>query len=160
MFCTARSGISNSEFFYGIKFRNYKTDRNLKKIRKSSKILTHRAALAAPTFHIKLLFPRAANPECSEIPERIWVFPEAFLIVNLPDECLKNRTMIQEIWQHHRGFREEKELRKVVVKNNCNECLYIAFRDKLWKKVWSTEIVLSQWLTMPRETGLVLKVEW
>ena len=35
------------------------------------------------------------------------------MIVNLHEECLKNHTMIQEIWQHHRGFREEKELRKV-----------------------------------------------
>ena len=35
--------------------------------------------------------------------------------------------MISEIWQHHRGFREEKELRKVEVKN-CNQYLYLAFR--------------------------------
>ena len=61
-------------------------------------ILTHRADLAVPTFHIKLLFPRvpkslAANPECSEIHKGIKIFPETFLIVNLPDECLENYTM-------------------------------------------------------------------
>ena len=145
---------SRTVSLYWIKFRNYKTDRNLLKIRKSSKILTHRAVLAAPTFHIKLLFPRAANPECSEI----WVFPEALLIVNLPDEYLKNHTRIQEIWQHHQGFREEKELRKVGVKSHCIQCLYLAFRERLRKKVWTIEIVLSLWLTMPRISGLALKV--
>ena len=98
---------------YGIKIRNYKTDWNLLKIRKSFKILTRRAVLAVPTIHIKLTFPRvpksqAANPECSEIHERIGVFLETFLIVNLPDECPMNYTVIQEIWQHHRWFREEK----------------------------------------------------
>ena len=113
---------------HGIKFRIYKTNWNFLKIRKCSKILTHRAALAVNTFHIKL-FPRvpknlAAKTKCSEI------FPEAFVIVNLPDECLKNHTMIQEIWQHHRGFRGEKELRKVEVKCYCNQRFYLAFRGK------------------------------
>ena len=65
--------------------------------------------------------------------------------------------MIQETWQHHRGFKEEKELRKVGVKNHCNHCIYLAFREKLRKKVWTTEIVFSLWLTMPRVSGLVLK---
>ena len=66
--------------------------------------------------------------------------------------------MIQEIWQHHREFREEKELRKVGVNSHCNQWLYLAFREKLRKKVLTTEIVLSLWLTMPRVSGLVLKV--
>ena len=60
-------------------------------------------------------------------------------------KCLKNHTMIQEIWQHHRGFREEKELRKVGVKNHCKQCLYLAFQETLRKKVWTTGIVLSLW---------------
>ena len=81
-----------------------------------------------------------------------------FLIVNLPDECLENHTVIQENWQHHRGFREEKELRKVVVKNHCNQCLHLAFREKPRKKVWTTASVLSLWLTMPRVSGLVPKM--
>ena len=67
-----------------IKFENYKNDWSVSKIRKSSKILSHRAVLAVPTFHIKLLSPRvpeslAANEECSEIHEEISVFPETFL---------------------------------------------------------------------------------
>ena len=70
----------------------------------------------------------AANRECSEILERIWVFPETFLIVNLPDGRLRNYTKNQEIWQHHRRFKEEKELRKVGAKNHCNQYLYLAFR--------------------------------
>ena len=112
--------------------------------KKSSKVLTHREVLAVPTFHIKLLSPRvpeslAANRECFEI----HVFPETSLIVNLPDECLSNYIMIQEIWQHHWGFREEKELRKVEVKNHCNQYLYLACRQEQRKKVWTTEIVLS-----------------
>ena len=130
--------------YYVVNFGIYKTDWNLLKIRKSSKILTHWAVLAVP--------------ECSEIHGRICVFPETFWIVNLPVECLKNHTMIQEIWHHHhRGLREEKELRKVGVKNHCNQCLYFAFSKKLRKKVWTTEIVLSLWLTMPRVSGHVLK---
>ena len=108
--------------------------------------LTHRTVLAVPTFRIKLSSPRApgslvANRECSEIQERIWVFPEAFLIVNLPDECLRNYTLIHEIWQHHREFTEGKELRKVGVKNHCNQYLYLAFRQERGKK--------SRWQKLP-----------
>ena len=60
-----------------------------------------------PTFLIKLLSHRvqespAAKLECREIHERICVFLETFLIVNLLDEILMNCTIIQEIWQHHR----------------------------------------------------------
>ena len=60
-----------------------------------------------PTFLIKLLLPRfrerqAAKLECREIHERIWVFLETFLMVNMLDEILMNYTMIQEIWQHRR----------------------------------------------------------
>ena len=62
-----------------------------------------------PMFLIKLLLPRvqeslAAKLECREIHERererIRVFLETFLIVNMLDEILKNYTKIQEIWQH------------------------------------------------------------
>ena len=60
-----------------------------------------------PTFLIKLLSHRvqeslAAKLECREIHERIWVFLETFLIVNLLEEILMNCTIIQDIWQHHR----------------------------------------------------------
>ena len=65
------------------------------------------------------------------------------LIVNVPEEDLNTFTMVQEVWQHHRGFREEKELRKVGVKNHCNQCLYLAFREKLRKKVWTTNCLKS-----------------
>ena len=41
-----------------------------------------------------------------------------------------NYTMIQEIWQHQRELREEKELRKVGAKNHCNQYLYLAFKGK------------------------------
>ena len=56
---------------------------------------------------IKLLLPRvqdslAGKLECREIHERARVFLETFLIVNMLDEILKNYTIIQEIWQHHR----------------------------------------------------------
>ena len=68
--------------------------------------------------------------------------------------------MIQEILQHHRGFREEEELRKVGVKSHCNQYLYLAFREERRKKVWTTEVVPSLWPTMPRVSGLVLKVAW
>ena len=60
-----------------------------------------------PTFLIKLLILRvpesiAAKLECREIHERVWVFLDTFLIVNMLDEILKNYIIIQEIWQHHR----------------------------------------------------------
>ena len=61
---------------YGMKLENYKNDWSLLKTRKISKILTHRAVLAVPTFRTKLLPPRvpetpAANRERSEIHGRI-----------------------------------------------------------------------------------------
>ena len=34
------------------------------------------------------------------------------LLTYLPEKYLKNYTLVQEVWQHHRGVREEKELRK------------------------------------------------
>ena len=63
--------------------------------------------MTALTFLIKLLLPRvleslAAKLECREMHERIRVFLEPFLIVNMLNEILKNYTMIQEIGQHHR----------------------------------------------------------
>ena len=42
--------------------------------------------------------------------------------------------MIQEIWQHHRELREEKELRKVEVKNHCNQYIHFAFLEKQKEK--------------------------
>ena len=51
------------------------------------------------------------------------------------DEIMMNHTMIQEIWQHQRELREEKELRKVGAKNHGNEYLYLAVKGKQDKKV-------------------------
>ena len=56
------------------------------------------------------------------------------MIVNLLDECLTNYIMIQKIWHHHWEFREEKELRKVGVKNHCNQHLHLVFREKRRRK--------------------------
>ena len=39
--------------------------------------------------------------------------------------------MIQEMWQHHRGFREEKELRRVGVKKHCNHYFLLCFSGKI-----------------------------
>ena len=68
----------------------------------------HRAILADRTFRINLLSPRvpeesrAADLDCCERHEKIWVFLEAFLLANMLDEILTNSSMIQEIWQHPR----------------------------------------------------------
>ena len=76
------------------------------KIRKSSKILIHRAVLAVPTFHIKLLFPRVPKkPSLESRKQRNYTrgseySREAFFIVNMLDEILMNYLMIQEIWRH------------------------------------------------------------
>ena len=56
------------------------------------------------TFFIKLLLHRVQESsipklECCEIHEKICVFVETFLIVNVLDEILMNYTMIQELWQ-------------------------------------------------------------
>ena len=66
--------------------------------------------------------------------------------------------MIQEVWQHHRGFREgignsgsEEPLQPMPLP---------CFSGKAKEKIWTTEIVSSPWLTMPRVSGLVLKVAW
>ena len=142
--------------YYRNKFGNYKNDWKLLEIRKSSKILTHSPSTVGSA-HVS---HRALIPSSSKKPSRaarytlIKGFPETFLIVNLPDQYLNNYIMIQEIWQHHRRFREEKELRKVGVESHCNQSFHLAFREKQTKKVWTTAIVLSLWLTMPRVSGL------
>ena len=107
--------------------------------KKSSTILTHRAVMTVLAFLIKLSLLRvqeslAAILECCEIHERIWVFLETFLSVNMLDEILMNYTMIQEIWRQHQRFWEQKELRKVEAKNHCNRYLYLAFRKEQDKK--------------------------
>ena len=65
-----------------------------------------------PTFLIKLLKPRvqespAAKLKCFEIQERIWVFLETLLIVNMVDEILMNYPIIQEIWQTPSGTADD-----------------------------------------------------
>ena len=80
-----------------------------------------------PTFLIKLLLPRVqeslvAKLECCEIHERIWVFLETFLIVNMVDEILMNYTIIQEIWQHHQqSLMMSRILRKEGIENSGSE---------------------------------------
>ena len=62
---------------------------------------------------------------------------ETFLIVNMLDEILMNYTMIQEIWWHYCVFWEQKELRKVRVKNHCSQHLYLVLgweQDKTSKR--------------------------
>ena len=66
--------------------------------------------------------------------------------------------MIHEVWQHHRWFREKKELRKVGVKNHCNQCLYLAFREMLRKK--SGRQKLSQVYGSPCRGYLDLYSKW
>ena len=89
-----------------------------------------------PTFFIKLLLSRvqeslAAKLECCEIHERILVFLETFLIVNMLNEILVNYTMIQEIWQHHReSLMMSRILRKERIENSGSEepiAIYLAF---------------------------------
>ena len=50
--------------------------------------------------------------------------------------------MIQEIWQHHRELREEKELIKVGVKTIATNTFTLLF-GKSKGKIWTTAIVLS-----------------
>ena len=57
------------------------------------------------------------------------------MIVNLLEEYLQNYIMIQEIWQHHRGFIEEQELRIVGVSNHCNQNFCFAYREKQRKNL-------------------------
>ena len=93
----------------------------------SSTMLTYWAVMTDLRFLIKLLLPRvqesqAAKLECREIHERIRVFLETFLIVNMLDEILMNYTMIQEIWQHHReSLMMLRILRKEGIENSGSE---------------------------------------
>ena len=43
----------------------------------------------------------AAKLECCEIHEKIWVFQEMFLIVNMLDEIPMHYAMTHEIWRHY-----------------------------------------------------------
>ena len=128
---------------------------SLLKMRKSSKILTHRAVSAVPTFRIKLLshrFPEspAANQECSEIHrEDISIPGNAF-------NCQPSRRVPEEIWQHHWEFWEEKKLRNMWAKNHCNQ--YLCFSVRAREKSLDDRNCLMS-LTI-QVSGLVLKVAW
>ena len=63
--------------------------------------------------------------------------------------------MIQEIWQHHRVFIEEKEIDKSGSEKPLQPIPLPCFSGKAKENVWTTAIVLSLWLTMPRVLGLV-----
>ena len=119
------------------------------------------------TFLIKLLLlrvqeSRAAKLECCEIHERIWVFLEAFLIVNMFDEIFWWITQWFKKFGNTIGnFRKEKE----GIENSGSEeplqsILLLCFSVRAKEKVWTTEIVFCLWLTMPRVLGFVLKVTW
>ena len=92
-----------------------------------------------PTFLIKLLLlrvqeSRAATLECREIHERIWVFLETLLTVNMLDEILKNYELFKNFgntignrWWFQ-GFWEQKELKKVGAKNHWTQYFYLALQ--------------------------------
>ena len=93
-----------------------------------------------PTFLIKLLLPRvqesqAAKLECRETHERIWVFLETFLIVNMLDEILMNYTMIQEIWRYHWRFWGSEGIEKIGSEEPLQALLLPCFSRKARDKV-------------------------
>ena len=105
-------------------------------------------------FLIKLLLHRvrknrAAKLECREIHERMWVFLETFLIVNMLDEILINYTMIQKIWRYHWRFWEKKELRIVGAKKPLQSTPLPCFSVRARRKRLDDKQVLCLWLTMP-----------
>ena len=102
-------------------------------IERSSTKIARMIIMTVPTFLIKLLLPRVqeslvAKLECCEIHEMVWVLLETFLIDNMLDEIMMKYTMIQEIWQRHWRFWEQKELWKVRAKNHCNQYQNLSFR--------------------------------
>ena len=113
-----------------------------------------------PTFLIKLLLPRAqeAQPRSWNAAkyERIWVFLETFLIVNMLDETWwstqwsKKFGSIIGVSEKRRNW-EKGEWRTIAT--NAFTLLF----GKAKEKVWTTEIVLCLWLTMPWVLGLVLE---
>ena len=72
----------------------------------SSTILTHWAVMTYVPHQVlpQVQESQAGKWECCEIHERIWVFLETFLIVNMLNEILINYTIIREIWRHHWRF--------------------------------------------------------
>ena len=84
--------------------------------------------------HQALITSRSRKPSREVGMPRMWVFLETFLIVYMLNEILMNYTVIQEIWQQHWRFWEQKELRKMGAKNHCNQCSYLACRGKQEKK--------------------------
>ena len=158
------SRIRNLEqwVYYGIKFGNGQNDWNLLKTRESSKIPTHRAVLAVPTFHIELLFPRvpkspAASPECTEIHKDMSIPGSVF-------DCQPARRVPHELHSDSRNLASSSGIqrREGIEKSGSEEPLQRihlpCFSGKAEEKVWTTEIVLSLRLTMPRVSGVVLKV--
>ena len=143
----------------GSRFESYKNDWSLLEIRKSSKILTHRAVLAVPTFRIKLLSPRvpesqAANRECSEIHERIWEFPQT-----CPTSAWGITQWFKKfgntVGNSEKRRNWEKWERRTIATNT-----FTLLSGKSKRKVWTTEIILCLWPTAPRVSGLALKVAW
>ena len=68
-------------------------------------------------------------------------------MLTCPTECLKNHTMVQEIWQHHRRCRKREGIEKSVGEEPLQPSPLRCFPGKAKEKVWTTNIVSSLWLT-------------
>ena len=81
-----------------------------------------------PTFLIKLSLPRVQESVAAEVGmprntrENMSIPGNVFLIVNMIDEIVKNYTIIQEIWQHHReSLMMSRMLRKEGIEKSGSE---------------------------------------
>ena len=119
----------------------------------SSTILICWAVVTAPTFLIKVFLPRVPKPS------RVWS-PEAFFWLS---------TCPTSAWRIFQWFKKlvsiigDPEKRRNWEKCGSEEPLQPGPSSCISGKaqeVWTTEIVSSLWLTMPRVSGLVLEVAW
>ena len=127
---------SRTVVYYGIKFRNYKTDWIFLNIRKSSKILSRRAVLPVPTFHIKHLFPRVAKKPSRESrmqrnTREDMSIPRSFF------DSQPARRVLEESYNHSKILAASSGIQKregIQKSGSCQQCLYLVFRQKLEKK--------------------------
>ena len=74
-------------------------------------------------------------------------------------ECQPARRVLGESYNDSRNLAASSGFqRRDGIEKSGSEELLLCFLGKAKERVWTTEIVSSLWLTMPRVSGLVLKV--
>ena len=149
--------------YYWLKFGNYMNDWNLSKIRRSSKILTPSSFGSAHVSHQALILSSTKKHSRESRMQRST--RENMSILGYVVDRQHAQRNSDELHNDSRlaassGIQRREGIEKSGSQEPLQPMLLPCFSGKAQEKVWSTEIVLSPWLTVPRVSGLVLKVAW